>query len=177
MQNPSVNDLILIAVVKSVAGEQGFFAVDSYSDFIERFFNLDYVYAEFFGNVKRFEVEESVVEDDRVLLKIKGFDTAEDAALFIGKRLFVDEENKVELDDFTFFIHDLIGSKVYRAGFFIGTIEDVWVLKSNDVYVIKDNDGKEILFPAIKNYIKNFDAVKKRLDLTDDSDLLYDNED
>ncbi len=177
MLNPSVNDLILIAVVKSVAGEQGFFVVDSYSDFIERFFDLDYVYTEFFGNVKRFEVEDSVVEDDRVLLKIKGFDTAEDAALFIGKRLYVDEENKVELDEFSYFIHDLIGSKVYRAGLFIGTIEDVWVLKSNDVYVIKDNNGKEILLPAIKNYIKSFDALKKRLDLTDDSDLLYDNED
>jgi 16S rRNA processing protein RimM len=177
MQYPSVNDLFLIAVVKSVADEQGFFAVDSYSDFIERFFDLEYVYAEFFGNVKRFDVEDCVVEDDRVLLKLKGFDTAEDAALFIGKSLYVDEENKVELDDFTFFIHDLIGSKVYRAGLFVGVIEDVWVLKSNDVYVIKDSDGKEILLPALKGYIKKFDAVNKRLDLTDDSDLLYDNED
>ncbi len=70
----------------------------------------------------------------------------------------------------------MIKSKVYRNGKLLGYITDVYVLKSNDVYVIKDLSGREILIPAVKDYIKSFDPAAKRMELADDCDLLYDDE-
>lgn len=171
-----MNDLILIAVVKSVVNNEGFVAVDSYSDFNERFFVLKNIFIEFFGNSKEFFVEKTEIIDGNIALKIKGFDNAKDAALLIGKKIYVDSQNAVKLNKDTYFIHDLIDSEVYRNGKLLGYLKDVYVLKSNDVYVIKDLQGKEILLPAVKDYIKNFDPKKKRLELVEDCDLLYDDE-
>lgn len=169
-----MKDLILIAVVRSVFNNEGFVLVDSYSDFNDRFFNLKTVYIEFFGNSKEFIVEKADIIDNNVVLKIKGFDNYEDAALLINKNIYVDIENAVKLDNDTYFIHDLIDSEVYRNGKLLGYLIDVIVLKSNDVYVIKDLEGREILIPAVKDYIKSFDPKEKRLELVEDCDLLYD---
>ncbi|MEG8948109.1 ribosome maturation factor RimM [Rosettibacter firmus] len=169
-----MKDLILIAVVRSVFNNEGFVLVDSYSDFNDRFFNLKTVYIEFFGNSKEFIVEKADIIDNNVVLKIKGFDNYEDAALLINKNIYVDIENAVKLDNDTYFIHDLIDSEVYRNGKLLGYLKDVIVLKSNDVYVIKDLEGREILIPAVKDYIKSFDPKEKRLELVEDCDLLYD---
>lgn len=171
-----MEDLILIAVVKSVLNNEGFVAVNSYSDFNERFFELKKVFIEFFGNSKEFIVEKTKLIDGKIALKIKGFNNDKDAALLVGKKVYVDSKNAVKLGKDTYFIHDLIDSKVYRNNILIGQLKDVYVLKSNDVYVIEDINGKKILLPAVKDYIKNFDPKKKRLDLVEDCDLLYDDE-
>jgi ribosomal 30S subunit maturation factor RimM len=65
---------------------------------------------------------------------------------------------------------------VFRDGIEIGFIEDVLVLPANDVIVIVDKVNKRILIPAIKDFIKSFDAARKRLDLVTGCDLLYDDE-
>lgn len=169
-------DLILIAVVRSVLNSEGFVAVDSYSDFNERFFDLKTVFIEFFGNSKEYIVEKVKYIDDNIALKIKGFDSDKDAALLIGKKIFVDANNAIKLKKDTFFIHDIINSEVYREDKLFGYVKDVLVLKANDVYIIQDLSGKEILVPAVKDYIKSFDPKKKRLELMPGCDLLYDNE-
>ncbi|MCX7797912.1 MAG: ribosome maturation factor RimM [Melioribacter sp.] len=171
-----MEDLILIAVVKSVLNNEGFVAINSYSDFDERFFELKKVFIEFFGNSKEFTVEKIKIIDGKIALKIKGFDNSKDAALFLGKRIFVKPNDAVKLEKDTYFIHDLIGSKVYRNRKLLGYLKDVYVLKSNDVYVIEDLNGRKVLIPAIKDYIRKFQPKKKRLDLVEDCDLLYDDE-
>lgn len=171
-----MNELILIAIVRSVLNKEGFVAVDSYSDFNERFFDLKSVFIEFFGNSKEFFVEKTKIIDGRIALKIKGFDSDEDAALLIGKKIFVDSKNAVKLEKDTFFIHDVINSEVYREDKLFGYVKDVFVLKANDVYVIEDLSGRKALIPAVKDYIKSFDPKKKRLELVSGCDLLYDDE-
>ena len=43
----------------------------------------------------------------------------------------------------------------------LGKIVDVFQTGSNDVYVVKDEQGKQILLPAIKQVIKNVDIKNK----------------
>ena len=62
----------------------------------------------------------------------------------------------------------------FQIGARVRIIKDVWKLPSNDVYIIEDTNKKDILIPAIKEYIKFFDPLKKRLELIDGCDLLYD---
>jgi 16S rRNA processing protein RimM len=172
-----VDDFFLIAEVKAVFNSNGFLLIESFSDFPERFFNLSCVYLEIFNSRKKFFVENVIETDGKIAVKFKGFDNAEDVRFLLGKKIYVDEEHSVKLSNDTFFIHDLIGSTVFRGDELFGLLKDVITMPANDVYIIKDLNNREVLVPAVKSFIKSFDPVKKILELTSDCDLLYNDED
>ena len=59
----------------------------------------------------------------------------------------------------TYFIADLIGISVYDdAGNLLGKVDDIFNNKSHDIYVIKDDLGKQILLPSTKEVIKDVDV-------------------
>ncbi|MDQ7815450.1 MAG: ribosome maturation factor RimM [Melioribacteraceae bacterium] len=171
-----MDQFILVAKIVALHGSDGFVVIDSYSDYSERFYDLNTVFIEFFGNKKEFSVEEVNKIRGKFLLKLRGFNSADDAKIFIGKKIFVDKKNSVELNDDSYFIHDLMECEVYNGKVLLGSVEDVLILPANDVYVVKCPDKRKILIPAIKDYIKKIDPVKKRIDLVPDCDLLYDDE-
>ena len=171
-----MNDLFLIAEIKAIQGSSGYVLVRSFSDFSERFFRLKEVYIDFFGSYKKFAVEKVSIVNENIALKFKGFSSVEDLRIFLKKKIYVDKKDAVQLDKDSFFIHDLVGSKAFRNKELLGSVEDVYLLPANDVYIIKTLDDRRILIPAVKDYIKEFDPIEKKLDLTDDCDLLYDDE-
>lgn len=171
-----MDDLFLIAEVKAIYGSNGFVLVDSFSDFYERFFKLNSVYVEIFGSVKKFFVESVKELDGSFAIKFKGFESSDDVQIFIGKKVYVEKKDAVKLSEDVFFIHDVIGSKVFKESKMIGVVEDVLVLPANDVYVVIDLNKKRILVPAVKSYIQHFNPDEKSLELVPDCDLLYDDE-
>lgn len=171
-----MDDFFLIAEIKAVHGSNGLVLIDSYSDFSERFFKLNSVFIDLFGSKKEFFVENVIEVGGRIALKFKNFNSDDDVKILVGKKIFVEEKNSVKLSKDTYFVHDLIGSEVFRNSKLLGVVEDVLAYPANDVYVIKDIDQKNLLVPAIKDFIKSFEPLKKRLELVDDCDLLYDDE-
>jgi len=89
----------------------------------------------------------------------------------------VDEEDVVKLPEDVFFVHDLIGSKVYRNNSLFGTVKDVLSFPANDVYVIEGENGEEKLIPAVRSFVESFDPEKKILVLKPGEDLYEDDED
>jgi 16S rRNA processing protein RimM len=171
-----VSDFYLIATVTSVSGKNGAVKIISYSDYPERFFYLSKVYIDFFGEKKLFFVEKVKQNKNFFTLKFKNFDSEQDSEILVGKEIFVDEENLVRLPDNHFFIHDLIGSRVIKDDKELGVIKEVYQYPANDVYVIEDAEGKEILLPAILKFIESFDNAKKILKLKPGEDLYEDDE-
>jgi len=97
-----------------------------------------------------------------VFLKLKGIDTIEEAEnyrnLYIKRKR--DKDEKLEED--TYYIVDLIGCRVCTDDQKdLGEVVDVFSTGSNDVYVVKDELGKQVLLPAIKEVIKNVDIENK----------------
>ena len=45
----------------------------------------------------------------------------------------------------------------------LGKLEDIYNTGSNDIYVVKDNLGKQVLLPAIKDVIKKVDLSEKKI--------------
>lgn len=45
----------------------------------------------------------------------------------------------------------------------LGKLDDIYNTGSNDIYVVKDELGKQILLPAIKDVIKNVDLNEKKI--------------
>ncbi len=171
-----MNDFFLIAEIRSTFGTDGFLIIDSFSDFKDRFFDLKKVFVEIFGTKKEFRIESVKEVEKKLLFKFSGFNSSDDVALLIGKKIFVEDRDSIKPGKDTYFIHDLIGSEVFKCNCIIGKVEDVLVLPSNDVYVVRDTDNRTFSVPAVKDFIKSFDADKKILELVSDCDLLYDDE-
>jgi 16S rRNA processing protein RimM len=171
-----VGEFYLIATITSVAGKNGAVKIISYSDYPERFFHLSKVYIDFFGEKKLFFVENVKQKKNFFIVKFRNFESDLDSAILVGKEIFVDEKNLVKIPDNHFFIHDLIGSRVFKGEQELGIIKDVLQYPANDVYVIEDKNGKEILLPAVLKFIESFDNVKKLLKLKPGENLYEDDE-
>ncbi len=166
-------EFFLIAKIQSAFNKEGFVRINSYSDFPERFFNLRKVFIDFSGIKKEFYVDEVRKKKDFFVLKFKNFNNEIDVEVLLGKDIFVDENDVVELPADQYFIHDIIGSSVFKNKILIGTVKDVLALPANDVYVI-DAEGKEILIPAVKEFIEKFVPSEKKLVLMPEADIDYD---
>ncbi|MFH1194543.1 MAG: ribosome maturation factor RimM [bacterium] len=168
-----MDDFFLIAQIKAPFGNGGYFSVLSFSDFPERFFRLKNIYIDIFGEKKEFVVDDVVEEKNKIVLKLKNFDSTDDIEFLIGSNIYVDEKNVVELSEDTYFVHDLLDSKVFIETKFFGELKEVIPMPANDVYVVIDKAGKEFLIPAVKEFIESFDAVNKRLYLKPGIDLEF----
>lgn len=116
------------------------------------------------GNVKA-NITGSRAHKGAVLLKLSGIDKIEDAALLVGKEIYV-ERKEAPLPDGQFYIVDIIGCTVYtEEGEAIGEISDVFPTGSNDVFEVKRPNGKKAYIPNIHDIVKNIDVKEKRVDI------------
>lgn len=152
--------------------KEGYLRLISYSDFPERFWNLKSVFIDIFGDKRKFIVEYSGFIKNELVIKFENFDCEEDAVHLVEKFIYVPESESVKLPGDTFYIHDLIGSKVIQNEKVIGSLIDVLRSPANDVYVIANDVKKEFYVAALKNNISSFDPVKKLLILSDSCELV-----
>ena len=69
--------------------------------------------------------------------------------------VIIDRKDAVKLPKDTFVICDLINMNVFdHEGNKLGVLTDVLSTGSNDVYVVKNENKKEILIPALKSVVK-----------------------
>ncbi|NOX37828.1 MAG: 16S rRNA processing protein RimM [Calditrichaeota bacterium] len=148
---------IAIGRVLQTHGVQGYVKAVAYSGIPERFLQLKTVYVETDEGYRGFIVEDVQLRGSTILLKLKGVHTKELARQLTQKELFVPETEKIELPEDTYFIHDLIGLKVFDTeGQFLGTLEEVWTRGAHDVYVVRQGK-REVLIPAISQFVKAVD--------------------
>jgi 16S rRNA processing protein RimM len=169
-----VTDFFLIAKISALDGKNGFLKIEPFSDFSERFSKLGKIYVDFFGDKKELYVEEVKKKKNSWSIRIKNFFSEEECSLLLGKDIFVDSEDVFPLPENTFYVHDLIDSKVFRNQEFIGRISDVLSTQANDVYILIDEKGNEILIPALISLIESFDPLNKIMVLTPGDELYYD---
>lgn len=147
-----------IGVITQTHGIKGEVKVFPTTDDVKRFKRLEKVTID--SGKKRFEAEIESVKFFKqfVILKFKGFDTIEDIQPYKQAKLLVDREHAVRLRKDEYFVADLIGTKVVSdEGTELGVMTDVIETGANDVYVVKNSEGEEILFPAIRDCVKEVD--------------------
>jgi len=169
-----VRDYFLIARIISIYGKNGFLKITSFSDFPDRFFDLRKVFIDFFDDKKEFLVEKVEKAKDFFIIKFKNFDSDTDARILIGKDIFVSSEDAVKLPENYYFTHDFLGCKVYRNNMEFGSIKEVLHYPANDVLVIENHEGSEVLIPAVAGYIESFSPEKKILVLKPGGELFED---
>ena len=159
-----MDDFLEVGQIVNSYGIKGFFKVVPFTDDITRFDDLRYVYIEKNKKLEKKEIEEVKYHKNLVLLKIKGIDDINDTEQYKNCYLKIDRKDAVKLPKDTYFIRDLMGIEVYnKEGELLGNIVDIFPTGSNDVYVVKDELGKQILLPAIGEVIENVDVEARKM--------------
>ncbi len=152
-----------VGQIVNTFGINGFLKIIPYTDDITRFNRLKTIYIEKDNKLEIHYIEQVKYHNKLVLLKLKDVDM-DKAERYKNCYIKIDRKEAVPLKENSFFIVDLIGLEVITINNeFIGNIVEVFSTKSNDVYVVKNDLGKEILIPAIKQVIKQVDLDNKKV--------------
>ncbi len=96
-----------------------------------------------------------------IVLKLAGIDDATAAEPLRRLELCIPLSHLAKLPSDSYYQHDILGLRVYILdGRELGPIVEIIETGSNDVYVIKGQDGKQVLIPAIKSVVKQIDLIR-----------------
>lgn len=145
-------------------GIKGFVKVVPYTEDVSRFEQLNKVFLVKSDIKSEYEIEEVKYHKNFVLIKFKNINTVEDAENLRNYYIQVKREDLGEPEEGTYYIADLIGINVYSDdGKFLGVLEDIYNTGSNDIYVVREKNGKQILLPAINDVIKEIDVTDRKI--------------
>lgn len=147
-----------VGIFSSTHGVHGEFKVFPTTDDVKRFKQLKKVIMDTGKTSFLAEIENVKFFKQFAILKIKGYDTLNDIEQLKGSTLWVDREDAVKLSKDEYFVADLEGLTVVTdEGKTLGILEEVLSTGANDVYIVKNEEGREYYLPAIKECILKVD--------------------
>ncbi len=154
---------IKIGKIVNAVALRGEVKVYHYSDYKERFEELDSVLLEHKGKYEEYGIEGVRYQKEMVILKLKGVSDRNAAEALKERDIYITEADLRELPEDTFYIRDLIGCKALSAddGSEIGEIIDVLQNSAQDIYQIRLANGKETLIPVVAEFVKEVDIEHK----------------
>ena len=164
-----MQEYLEIGQIVNTFGVKGMVKVNPFTDDITRFDKLKKVYICKKASMEEVEIEEVEIEEvkyhkNMVLLKIKGINDMNQAEKCKGLYLKIHRKDAIKLPKDTYFIADLLGLEVYTdEGVLLGKVDDIYNTGSNDIYVVKDNLGKQILLPGTKEVLKEISLEKEKI--------------
>jgi 16S rRNA processing protein RimM len=100
--------------------------------------------------------------NDGIILGFEGISNAEAATKYRGETVYVRAEDRPELPEGEYYHHQIIGLKVVdEAGVDLGVVTEIIETGANDVYVVTDAAGREILLPALKEVLLDINLDTK----------------
>jgi len=96
-----------------------------------------------------------------MLIKLKGVDTPEGAGMYRNQWVYVKKKDAPALPDGQYYKHELFGLKVVDENDQpLGDLVEIIETGANDVYVVRDESGREILLPAIPSVVLDLQPAR-----------------
>lgn len=147
-------DLLQIGVITSTHGIRGEVKVFPTTDDNNRFKQLKDCFIEYKNEMIPVKAKGCKFFKNMVILQFEGIDNINDIEKYKQCGIYVDRKHAVPLEKGEYFITDLIGMQVFSDdGKDLGILKEVIPTGANDVYVVVDENDKELLLPAIKECI------------------------
>ena len=153
-----------IGQIVNTNGLKGTLKVKPFTDDIKEFEEFKNIYIQKNGKLIKFKIQKVGYVKQMVLLKLEGIDNIDEAEKYRNLYLKVERDIMPTLQKNSYYIVDLLECEVVTMqGEILGKVDDVFSTGSNDVYVVKNELGKQILLPAIKEVIKEVDISNKKI--------------
>ncbi len=155
-------ECIRVGIFTSTHGLKGEIKVFPTTDDPQRFLDLQEVLLVLGEKQIRFPIERVRFFKNQVILKGIGFDSIDAVEPWKGADLMISRDRAVPLAEGEYFAFELIDARVVTEdGASLGTIQEILFTGANDVYVVKNQAGREILLPAIPSCILSVDPKAK----------------
>jgi len=164
--SPTAGEPAFLAVgkVRRPHGVNGEVLVEIYTDFPERLQPQKVLYA---GKgwlpltiLRRRE------HHDGLLLAFEGYSTPEQVGRFRNQTLFAAKADAPALPEGEYYQSDLLGMRVNEEnGKPLGKLTEILETGANDVYVVTNEAGNELLLPAIAEVILGVDLEKRTMNV------------
>ena len=153
-----------IGQIVNTFGIKGEVKVKPYTDDIQQFKKLKTILVEKNKATTEMKIVEAKFHKEMVLLKLEGVDDMNEAEKLKGASIKIHRKDARKLDKDEYFIADILGSDVYTdTGSYLGKVDDIYNSGAQDIYVVKDELGKQILLPSIKEVILDIDIEKQKV--------------
>ena len=165
MQSTTQQEEIVVGVILKPHGLQGMMKVLPTTDEPQRFERLEEVALVHHGTpVGIFHVESVHLSDKFVRLKLQELDSCEAVEALRGAEITIPRSACLPTDADQFYQFDLVGLEVFtQEGECLGKLAEVLPYSANDVWVVKNDAGQELLLPAIKSVIQKVDLEARRI--------------
>jgi 16S rRNA processing protein RimM len=157
--------LFTVGKIINTHGIRGDVKVLRISDFDERFEIGNILYLVTDGKV----IKELTIDGHRIhkgfdLVHFKGYDNINDVEQFKGSTLKILESQLTELDEHEYYYYEIIGCEVFTSdNKSVGVVKEILSPGANDVWVVKQSKGKDILIPYIEEIVIDIDVAEKRI--------------
>jgi 16S rRNA processing protein RimM len=161
---PAFESLIVIGRLVRPQGRKGEILTEPLSDRGDRFTTLKRTYVEEpDGSSRSIAVTSAWPHKGRVVLKLEGVDSIDDAERLRGRRIGLAQEELAPLPAGSFYFHELRGLRVVdaRRGE-VGVVRDVWETGAAPVLIV-DGPAGETLIPFAESFIRSVEPAQGRL--------------
>jgi len=151
-----MKEYLELGQIVNVKGLKGEVKLNSFAEDITVFERLPKVYLKIKGKLEEKKIEKVGYNKNRVILKFEDCNSIDEAEVLRNTYLLVKKEDLGDLPEGVYYIADLIDLDVYTEdGVLLGKVNDIYSTGANDIYVVKDNLGKQKLLPGIDEVLKS----------------------
>ena len=141
---------IIIGKIGAAHGVRGDMKVYPLTDFPDRFNTIKKA----FIDDKEINIISTRYQNNFVVMKVKGVNSREEVARYTNKLLKINRSDVPPLNEGEYYSFDIIGLKVINQDdVVLGEIIEILKTGSNDVYITKTPEGKQLLIPALKKVV------------------------
>jgi 16S rRNA processing protein RimM len=164
MTDAGSSELVIIARAVKPRGLKGELVAELLTDFPGRFEAVQELVLVSPGGERTIgRLENYWFQNDRVVLKLAGYDDVEAAKELVGVEFAVPESERVPLPSDHYYDWELEGCTVKVGSESIGKVQSVIRTGGTEILAIADENGKESLIPLVDSIVVEIDAAAKTI--------------
>src|ERR1044072_3922563 len=164
MEDACASELVVIARAVKPRGLKGEIVAELLTDFPDRFEDVGELILLSRGAERTTkQLGGYWVQNDRVVLKVAGYDDVETAKELVGFEFAVPEQDRVPLPADHYYDWELEGCTVKVGAESIGTVKSVLKTGGAEILVVTGESGKERLVPLADSIVVEVDIAGKTI--------------
>ncbi|SFE59382.1 ribosome maturation factor RimM [Thermoflexibacter ruber] len=158
-------DYYELGYIAKPVGLNGELAVILDVDDVEEYEDLESIFIEVNGDLVPYLVEEVKFKGNKVSLILEDINSIEKAEKLRGKKLYLPVEELPDLDEGSYYLHELIGYQVfdYIKGY-IGNVKLIYNLPTQDLLAV-EVQGTEVMIPTHEDIMVEVKQEERRINV------------
>lgn len=153
---------LVLGKLRRAHGVRGEIPLEVYTQMLELLLPESVVYV---GEDRQpYTIEAIRWKQELLLLKFEEINDRTVVSELTNELVYVNTEALPALSEDEFYYHEIIGMRVFEeGGLFLGVLTEIIETGANDVYLIKNDAGEEILIPATEEMILEIDPDQEKM--------------